>query len=55
MKENRNEKIAYQAPKLVEYGDIRKLTTAACGTPNGMDAEYYLGHFNNLDGDCSFS
>ena len=53
MKENRTEKIAYQAPKLVEYGDIRKLTAAACGFPGAMDSMYYLGYINNLSGECT--
>jgi len=58
MKKSLSEPKFYEAPKLVEFGDIRRLTSAAAGDPGRMDAMYYMGYINNLNGcvtDQSFS
>jgi len=49
MKESLTGRKLYEAPKLVEYGDIRKLTSAAAGCPGAMDSMYYMGYINNLN------
>lgn len=50
------DKALYDAPKLIEYGSIREITTAASGCPRYADAMYYLGYINNLNScDDAFS
>lgn len=50
MKESVKKRKLYEAPKLMNYGDIRKLTAAAVGCPGAMDSLYYMGYINNLNG-----
>jgi len=51
MKETLTGRKLYEAPKLVAYGDIRKLTSAATQCPDGYSM-YYMGHIIYMD-DCS--
>ena len=50
MKETLTGRKLYEAPKLVEYGDIRKLTSAASLCAGAMDSMYYMGHIISLGG-----
>lgn len=47
-KDKFDNKASYAAPKLLEYGDIRKLTSQATGYPGPMDSMYYLGYINTI-------
>ena len=47
MNEEQKTQEVYEAPKLVEYGDITRLTASANACASGIDALYHQG-FNGV-------